>query len=299
MIELHGLTKHYGANVAVDDLTVTVQPGRITALIGPNGSGKTTTLRMVLQLTTPTRGTATTHGRCYGDLPNPMRQVGALLNPQAVDGSRRAYDHLLWAARGNGIPRRRVDEVLALVGLDRAAGWRMRVLSPGMRQRLGIAMTLLGDPEVLIYDDPIGGLDPAGIVWMRDLMRCLAGEGRTVLITSHLMSELAQITDHFVIICRGRLLADCGAEELTSTGSRQRSLVGCDDPGYLARRLTESGTRVRPGGGGTLVVSGVDGAEIHRLAMAFGVRLHELTPLRPSLEEVFLELTQDGIDGAA
>ncbi|MEU6040949.1 ATP-binding cassette domain-containing protein [Actinomadura sp. NPDC047616] len=297
MIELRRLTKRYGAVRAVDDLTVTVRPARITGLIGPNGAGKTTTLRMILGLTAPTSGTATTAGRRYADLPSPMRQVGALLDPRAAHDGRRAGDHLLCLARSNGLPRWRVDEALRLVGLEQMAGRHIRVLSAGMRRRLGIAATLLGDPEVLIYDDVIGGLDAAGVAWLRSLLRRLADQGRTVLVTGHLMGEMARIADQFVVLDRGRLVADSSAEELSRRGARQRALIRCDDHRFFTDRLTAAGARVRQGTGRTLVVSGMDGADIHGLATAYGVRLHELTPQRPSLEDVLLELVQDSANG--
>jgi ABC-2 type transport system ATP-binding protein len=293
VIELRGLTKRYCGVPAVEDLTVTVRPGLVTGLLGPNEAGKTTTLRMILGLTEPTRGTATTLGCRYSDLPSPIRQVGALLDADAMPGGRRAYDQFLWLARSNGIPRRRVDEVFRLTGLAEVAGRRVRALSPGMRRRLGIAMTLLGDPAVLVYDEPLAGLDPAGIAWSAGLMRRLARQGRTVLVASHLVSEMAEIADHLLIIVGGRLRADAGIEELAGDHAR-RVLVHCDAPSLLAGRLAGAGARVQRGTGGALMVFGMDPPEIHRTTVACGVRLYELTPQRPSLDQVFLELTRDG-----
>ncbi|GAA3966343.1 ATP-binding cassette domain-containing protein [Actinomadura viridis] len=299
MIELHRLTKRYGPILAVDDLTVTIRPGRVTGLIGPNGAGKTITLRMILGLTTPSRGTARTGGRRFADLPSPMRQVGALPGPGTLHGGRRAYDQLLCAARSNGIPRRRVDEVVRLAGLDRVAGRRVRTLSFGMCRRLGVALSLLGDPSVLIYDDAVEGLDPAGLSWMRTLLWGLAREGRTVLVTGRPLSELTQLADHLVVLDRGRLVADRDARDLEREYAERQVLVRCDDPGFLAGRLTGACAGVRLGTGGALLVSGLDAAEIHRLAVTGGIRLHELTPQRSSLIEVCQKLTRNGPGQAA
>jgi len=214
MIEAQELTKRYGSTVAIDRLSFQVRPGRVTGLLGPNGAGKSTTIRMVLGLDTPTRGRALVGGRPYRSLPHPLRDVGALLDAAAVHGGMRAVQHLSWLAASNKLPRARVGEVLGLTGLDAAAGRRIRGFSLGMRQRLGIAAALLGDPPILIFDEPVNGLDPEGIAWIRGLIQALAAEGRTILVSSHLMSEMALTADHLLIIGQGRLLADAGIHEL-------------------------------------------------------------------------------------
>ena len=213
MIEAHGLVKRYGSTVAVNDLSFSIRSGMVTGFLGPNGAGKTTTMRMILGLDAPTQGSVTVDGRSYRDLPAPMREVGALLDAKAVQGGRRAFDHLLCLAQSNGIPRGRVDEVIRIVGLEGVARRRAKGLSLGMSQRLGIAAALLGDPAVLIFDEPVNGLDPDGIHWVRTLMRELAAEGRTVLISSHLMSEMALTAGHLLVIGKGRLIADTSADE--------------------------------------------------------------------------------------
>ena len=229
MIQLAGLTKRYGARVAVDDLTVTIHPGRVTGFLGPNGSGKTTTMRCILGLARPTSGTATVLGRRYRELDRPMRRVGALIDPRARHPGRTAYRHLLALAQSNGLPAARVDEVIDLVGLESVADDRVRGFSLGMGQRLGIAAALLGDPDVLLLDEPVNGLDPEGIRWVRELLRALADEGRTVLVSSHLMSEMEDTADHLVVLGRGRLLADVPMDELLGAHSavRVRTPTGC------------------------------------------------------------------------
>jgi ABC-2 type transport system ATP-binding protein len=299
MIELRGLTKRFGATRAVEDLTATIEPGVVTGFVGPNGAGKTTTMRMILGLTTPTEGTVLVGGRRYADLLRPMREVGALLDARAVHGARTAHAHLRWLALSNGIARRRVEEVLGLVGLEKVAGKRVRGFSLGMSQRLGIAAALLGDPATLMFDEPVNGLDPTGIVWIRRLMRDLAGEGRTVLVSSHLMSEMALTADHLVVIGRGRLIADTGLEAFMRGHSRPHTVVRTSPASSaegLARRLTEAGASVRDGTEGALVVSDIDCAEVGRLALAAGVALSELTPRRSSLEEAFMELTRGSVE---
>ncbi|AXK33364.1 ATP-binding cassette domain-containing protein [Streptomyces armeniacus] len=295
MIEVKGLTKTFGPTLAVDDLTFTVQPGVVTGFLGPNGAGKTTTMRVLLGLDTATAGSATIRGRRYGDMPAPMREVGALLDAHAVHGSRRAADHLLCLAHSNGIPAWRVPEVLQQVGLDKVARHRVRTFSLGMFQRLGIAAALLGDPAILIFDEPVNGLDPEGIVWIRALIRQLADEGRTVLVSSHLMSEMALTADHLVIIGRGRLLADTGVDELMRSAGRQQVLVHTEHADVFARRLTGLGATVRFAPEGALCVSGMASTEIWKVASANGVVLSELTPQRTSLEEVFMNLTHDSV----
>ena len=244
MIEAHGLVKRYGSTMAVNDLSFSIRPGLVTGFLGPNGAGKTTTMRMILGLDAPTQGSVTVAGRSYRDLPAPMREVGALLDAKAVQGGRRARDHLLCLAQSNGIPRRRVDEVLRTVGLEDVSRRRAKGFSLGMSQRLGIASALLGDPAVLIFDEPVNGLDPDGIRWVRTLMRALAAEGRTVLVSSHLMSEMALTADHLLVIGKGRLIADTSVDEFVRSSSRQsvhvRSLQGPSWPPLAGRPAPRS-----------------------------------------------------------
>jgi ABC-2 type transport system ATP-binding protein len=298
VIELRGLTKRYGAVLAVDNLTCTVRPGMVTGFLGPNGAGKTTTMRMVLGLDHPTAGTVTVDGHRYADLPAPMHQVGALLDARAVHGGRTAYHHLRCLAQSNGIARRRVDEVLGLVGLESVARRRIGRFSLGMSQRLGIAAALLGDPAVLIFDEPVNGLDPEGIRWIRELMRNLAAEGRTVLVSSHLMSEMALTASHLIVIGQGRLVADTSIDELLHANGRQLVRVRIAEPadGLLRHRLLVAGAEVSEDADGALLVSGVDSADIGALAGASGVVLAELTPQRTSLEAAFMELTRDTVE---
>ena len=294
MIELAGLTKEYGTRVAVDDLTVTIQPGRVTGFLGPNGSGKTTTMRCVLGLARPTSGTATVLGRPYRELAQPMRRVGALIDPRARHAGRTAYRHLLALAQSNRLPRARVDEVIDLVGLESVADDRVRGFSLGMGQRLGIAAALLGDPDVLLLDEPVNGLDPEGIRWVRELLRGLADEGRTVLVSSHLMSEMEDTADHLVVLGRGRLLADVPMADLLGAHAVVR--VRTPHPAQLAGALQRVGAGVEREPGDALPVSGLDPAAVGDVAFAAGVRVHELTRLTASLEEAYLELTGDDVE---
>ena len=296
MIEVRQVTKRYGDSVAVDDLTFTVRPGVVTGFLGPNGAGTTTTMRMMLGLATPTAGTLTINGRRYDRLPAPMREVGALLDAQAGYGRRRATDHLLCLAHSNGLPRRRVDEVIGIVGLENAARRRIGGFSLGMRQRLGIAAGLLGDPAVLMLDEPVNGLDPEGIRWIRNLMRDLAREGRTVLISSHLMSEMALTADHLIVIGKGRLIADTGMDDFVRSRTTQSVLVRTPAAARFASRLIAAGAGAVNKSGGELLVSGLDSLEIGRLALAEGVVLAELTPQRTSLEEAFMESTRESVE---
>ncbi|MEI8409936.1 MULTISPECIES: ABC transporter ATP-binding protein [unclassified Kribbella] len=300
-IDVQGLTKRYGSDTVVDDLSFTVAPGQVTGFLGPNGAGKSTTMKMIIGLAAPTRGSVSIGGRRYRDLPVPLTEVGALLDASAVHGGRTAYNHLLALAVSNGLPRRRVGEVLARTGLEGVAGKRAGGFSLGMRQRLGIAATLLGDPQVLIFDEPVNGLDPEGIRWIRDFMRSLASEGRAVLVSSHLMSEMAQTADHLVVIGKGRLIADMGMADLMHANGEGTVLVRTSDPDDFARRLTAAGAAVRDGLENSLVVSAMSSAEIGKLAAYHGVALSELTPQRASLEDAFMELTRDSIEyqGAA
>jgi ABC-2 type transport system ATP-binding protein len=380
VIEASHLIKRYGGTVAVDDLTFSIRPGLVTGFLGPNGAGKTTTMRMILGLDAPTQGSVTVGGRSYRDLPAPMREVGALLDAKALHGGRRAYDHLLCLAQSNGIAKGRVKEVLQLVGLEQVAKRRAKGFSLGMGQRLGIAAALLGDPAVLIFDEPVNGLDPEGIVWVRNLMRTLAGEGRTVMVSSHLMSEMALTADHLLVIGRGQLIADTSVDDFIRSNSEQAVHVRspqaaaladlCRGAGATVRagsRLATSGNAALGGGSGTgaypnelnglpdpdapllgsapgptgppiadpyarpvaaaaevgepeaprppdpappissgqedadadpdvIEVTGMESEDVGKLAAAHGVVLYELTPIRASLEEAFMELTRDSLE---
>jgi ABC-2 type transport system ATP-binding protein len=294
VIELAGLTKEYGARVAVDDLTVTIHPGRVTGFLGPNGSGKTTTMRCVLGLARPTSGTATVLGRPYRELAQPMRRVGALIDPRARHPGQTAYRHLLALAQSNGLPVKRVYEVIDLVGLESVADDRVRGFSLGMGQRLGIAAALLGDPDVLLLDEPVNGLDPEGIRWVRELLRDLADEGRTVLVSSHLMSEMEDTADHLVVLGRGRLLADLPMEELLGAHSAVR--VRTPQGPTLASALRRAGGHVELEIDGALRVEGLDVAEVGDIAFLTDVRLHELARVTVSLEAAYLALTDDEVE---
>jgi ABC-2 type transport system ATP-binding protein len=296
MIEARNLTKRYGATTAVDDLSFDVKPGMVTGFLGPNGAGKTTTMRMILGLDHPNRGKVTVAGKRYRDLPAPLHEVGALLDAKAMHGGRTAHNHLLVLAQSNGIPARRVDEVLAIVGLESVAKRRANGFSLGMGQRLGIAAALLGDPAVLMFDEPVNGLDPEGIVWVRTLMRALAAEGRTVLVSSHLMSEMALTADHLIVIGRGKLIRDEGVNDFVQSSSRQSVRVRAPRADDLVAHLRAAGADVRPLPDGMLEVIGVDAATIGELAASHGIALHELTPQRASLEEAFMELTSDSVE---
>jgi ABC-2 type transport system ATP-binding protein len=291
-IVVSGLTKQYKQVKAVDDLSFTVEPGRVTGFLGPNGAGKTTTLRMLLNLVSPTAGTATIGGQRYADLADPARYVGAVLEASAAHRGRSGRNHLRIVAAAAGLPERRVDEVLELVGLTPAAKRKFKGYSLGMRQRLGIAAAMLGDPRVLILDEPANGLDPEGIRWMRDLLRSLAGQGRTVLVSSHLLSEMQLLADDIVIIAAGRLVTqgpvDGVVGSLPATG---RVRVRSPQAAVLAKALPR-GAAVQRADGDVLLVSGVDAPAVGAAALRAGVELHELVTERPDLERVFLELTQ-------
>ncbi len=294
MIEMHHLSKSYGDKVAVNDLTVTIRPGVVTGFLGPNGAGKSTTMRMILGLDHPSGGEVLVNGRRYAEHDAPLREVGALLDAKAFHPGRSAYAHLLALAATTGIGRRRVAEVLELVGLDAVANKRTRGFSQGMGQRLGLAAALLGDPATVILDEPVNGLDPTGIRWIRQLLRNLAAEGRTVFVSSHLMSEMALTADHLVIIGRGRLLADTSVAEMTSgsTGVRVRTTG--------ARRLREliegAEVTVTESEPEVLTVTGRSSTEIAEVALAHGLLLSELTPLHASLEEAYLSMTRDAVE---
>jgi len=295
-IEARGLTKRYGDTVAVDGLSFTVPSGRVTGFVGPNGAGKSTTLRMVLGLDAPDAGSALVNGQPYGRLRSPLREVGGLLDATAVHPGRRAHDHLLWLARSNGLPPRRVDEVLELVGLAAVARRRVGGFSLGMAQRLGIAAALLGDPPVLLFDEPVNGLDPEGIQWLRGLLRSLAAEGRAVLVSSHLMGELEGTADHLVIIGRGRLIADTGVDDLLAAASGGRVLVRTPQRAEVIALLAGAGATVAASSQDALTVSGLPATRIADLAAERGLRLYELAPHRASLEEAFMELTRDAVE---
>jgi ABC-2 type transport system ATP-binding protein len=306
MIEAQSLTKKYGATTAVDDLSFTIRPGQVTGFLGPNGAGKTTTMRLILGLDHPTSGAVSVNGTPFPRAPRPMHEVGALLDARAVHGGRSAYAHLLCLAQTNHIARRRVDEVLGTVGLTDVARKRSKGFSLGMSQRLGIAAALVGDPGILMFDEPVNGLDPEGILWIRTLMRSLAAEGRTVLVSSHLMSEMENTADHLIVVGRGRLIADCGMAEFIARGSGQAVRVATPQPDDLARAVAGAGgtltrvgeTPIRAADAGAdsdLEVRGLTAAEVGDLAFAHGVRLHHLAASRVSLEQVFMELTADSV----
>ncbi len=298
MIEAVGLAKRFGATLAVDQLSFTIRPGVVTGFLGPNGAGKTTAMRLILGLDYPSAGTVTINGQPYAQLASPMREVGALLDARAVHGGRSARNHLRCLAQTNDIPERRVDEVLGLVGLAEVAGKRSKGFSLGMSQRLGIAAALLGDPGIVMFDEPVNGLDPEGILWIRTLMRSLAAEGRTVFVSSHLMSEMENTADHLIVIGRGRLIADCGMAEFIAKGTGQAVLVRTPQPDALARAVTAAGGTVAPAAQGSqeMEVRGLPPARIGDLALASGIALHHLAPTRASLEEAFMELTADSVE---
>jgi ABC-2 type transport system ATP-binding protein len=299
MIEVHELTKRYGSATAVDGLSFTVRPGHVTGFLGPNGAGKSTTMRLILGLDAPTGGTAAVGGRPFRSRRRGLREAGALLDATAVPGGRSAAAHLAALARGNGLPGSRVGAVLEEVGLAGVAHRRVGGFSLGMKQRLGIAAALLGDPPVLIFDEPVNGLDPEGIRWVRGLFRRLAAEGRTVLVSSHLMSEMEHTADHLIVIGRGRLIADTPAAAFTAQGARAHVAVRTPSAIALTRALAAAGASVVPGPDGLLHVTALTIAEIGDLALAHGIALHELTPRRASLEEAFMELTADSADYVA
>jgi ABC-2 type transport system ATP-binding protein len=295
MIEAAGLTKRYGDKLAVDDLSFAVLPGQVTGFLGPNGAGKSTTMRMILGLDAPTSGTVTVNGKPFDAADHPMREVGALLDAKAIHGGRSAYHHLLCLAQTNDLPARRVGEVLELVGLSDVARKRSKGFSLGMGQRLGIAAALLGDPRVLMFDEPVNGLDPEGILWIRNLMKALAADGRTVFVSSHLMSEMEHTADHLLVIGRGRLIADCTVAEFIERNSEQQVKVRSPHAAKLAELVTAAGGRVRSEEG-TLHVANLPLERVGDLAFDNGIRLHELTAVQASLEEAFMELTKDSVE---
>ncbi|MFG2467672.1 ABC transporter ATP-binding protein [Streptomyces canus] len=301
MIEAVGLTKRYGDKTAVYNLSFQVRPGAVTGFLGPNGSGKSTTMRMILGLDNPTSGQVTIGGYPYRRLPNAARQVGALLDAKAVHGGRAARNHLLCLAQLSGIPARRVDEVLGVVGLQDVARKRSKGFSLGMGQRLGIAAALLGDPQVLLFDEPVNGLDPEGILWVRNLMKALAAEGRTVFVSSHLMSEMALTADHLIVIGRGQLLADMNIQDFIAANSAGFARVRTPDTEpqlreKLSAAITEAGGHVLPEQDGALRVTGLALPRISDIAHDTDVRLWELSPHQASLEEAYMRMTQGSVD---
>ena len=296
MIQVQGLTKRYGDVVAVDDLTFEVRPGRVTGFLGPNGAGKSTTMRMILGLDHPTSGRALVDGRTYRTLDPPLRHVGALLEANALHPGRSARNQLRIAARSNGIPLRRVDEVLEEVGLAQVARRRVKDYSLGMRQRLGIAAALLGDPATLLFDEPVNGLDVDGVRWIRHLVRSLAADGRTVLVSSHLMSEMQQTADHLIVIGRGKLVADAAISDLLTGAGGNAVRVRTPDAAALCDSLARLGGGIERLDDGALLVTGVSSADVGAAAQASAVVLHELTPIASSLEQAFLELTASSLE---
>ncbi|MGW1624197.1 ABC transporter ATP-binding protein [Streptomyces sp. NPDC002172] len=296
MIELAGLTKRYGDKTAVDDLTFTVRPGIVTGFLGPNGAGKSTTMRMILGLDHPTAGRVRIDGKRYEQLKDPLTYIGALLDAKAVHGGRSAFNHLLCLAQSNGIPRARVAEVLDTVGLTAVARKKAKGFSLGMGQRLGIAGALLGDPRILMFDEPVNGLDPEGIHWIRTLMKSLAAQGRTVFVSSHLMSEMALTADHLVVIGQGRLLADTSMADFIRMNSRSYVRVRSPQRERLLDVLHAAGITVVETGTGALEVEGGKAEPIGELAAQNGIVLHELSIQQASLEEAFMQLTAESVE---
>jgi len=296
MIKARGLTKRYGETLAVDHLSFDITPGVVTGFLGPNGSGKSTTMRMILGLDTPTSGAVTVNGKAYRDLPAPMREVGALLDAKSIHGGRTARQQLRWVAQAAGIPSKRVDEVLDTVGLIDVAGKKVGGFSLGMSQRLGIATALLGDPGVLIFDEPVNGLDPEGILWFRNLMKRLASEGRTIFVSSHLMSEMQEMAQHVLVIGRGKIIADATISDVTGRNSGNAVRVVTPQLVDFAPFLESAGATIQPERDGGVLVTGIDAARIGELAAMHRIPLHELSPRRASLEAAFMELTRESVE---
>jgi ABC-2 type transport system ATP-binding protein len=290
------LTKRYGSATAVDGLTFEVQPGIVTGFLGPNGAGKTTTMRLILGLDSPTAGAVTINGQSYRDKTAPMQEVGALIDPSAVHDGRSAYNHLLWQAQAGGLRRSRVDDVLDMAGLVEVAGKKVGGFSLGMHQRLGIASALLGDPPVLLFDEPVNGLDPEGIQWIRALMRRFANEGRTIFVSSHLMSEMEQTADHVLVIGRGHLIADLSVADITERSAQSHVRVVSARAHDLIALLEAKGATVSNGTPHELIVTGLDAGAIGAAAFEHGIPLDELSPRRASLEAAFMELTRDSVE---
>jgi ABC-2 type transport system ATP-binding protein len=296
MIELTRLTKTYGAKTAVNDISATIQPGKVTGFLGPNGAGKSTTMRIIMGLDRPTHGTAIVNGKRYVEHKSPLTEVGALLDAKAVHTGRTAYNHLLAMAATHGIPKRRVHEVIGLTGLEAVAGKRVGGFSLGMGQRLGIAAAMLGDPATLILDEPVNGLDPEGVLWVRQFARHLASEGRTVFLSSHLMSEMAQTADHIIVLGRGRILADAPVQEILDGAMRNSVRVRTPQLDELSRAIQGADVTITGIESQLVEVDGLSAAQIGEAAAQFGIVLHELTPINASLEEAYLALTQDEVE---
>ena len=296
MIQLERLTKTFGSKTAVDDITATIQPGKVTGFLGPNGAGKSTTMRMIMGLDRPTHGSATINGKRYAELRSPLGEVGALLDAKAVHTGRTAYNHLLAMAATHGISKRRVHEVIGLTGLESVATKRVGGFSLGMGQRLGIAAAMLGDPATLILDEPVNGLDPEGVLWVRQFARHLAGQGRAVFLSSPLMSEMAQTADHIIVLGRGRILADAPVEEILAGAARSAVRVRTPEVERLANAIQGGDVTITGVEAQLIEVTGLSAAQIGDAAAAAGIALHELTPLSASLEEAYLELTQDEVE---
>jgi ABC-2 type transport system ATP-binding protein len=297
MIEIEHVTKRYGEKVAVEDLTFSVKPGVVTGFLGPNGAGKSTTMRLILGLDRPTSGTATVNGKPYRDLPAPLHEIGALLEARAIHTGRSAYHHLVAMAETHGIGRKRVQEVIDLVGLTEVARKRAGGFSLGMGQRLGIASALLGDPSILILDEPANGLDPEGILWIRNLLKGLAAEGRTVFLSSHLMAEMAQTADHLIVIGRGRLIADTTVAEIVAQASNDAAvLVRTPQAAELREALVGKSVTVTSAERELLEVHGLTSAEVGTTAARHGIVLHELVPQKASLEQAFMGLTGGAVE---
>jgi ABC-2 type transport system ATP-binding protein len=296
VIEITEVTKRYGSTVAVDRLSFEVRPGEVTGFLGPNGAGKSTTMRMIVGLDAPTSGQVTVDGRNYRDLRFPLRHVGALLEAKAIHPGRSARDHLRWLADSNGISRKRVDEVIEQVGLTTVAGRRSGGFSLGMGQRLGIATALLGDPGTLLLDEPVNGLDPEGIQWIRQLLRSLAAEGRSVLVSSHLMSEMALTADRLIVVGRGRLITQGSVSDVVHAATTDRVKVDTDEPERLQRLLVDAGADVETQTDDTLLVSGASARAVGAIAGNARITLFELSPQSASLEDAFMELTRDAVE---
>lgn len=296
MIEVRNLSKRYGETLAVDQLTFDVKPGIVTGFLGPNGAGKSTTMRLILGLDAPTAGSVTVDGRSYRHIPAPMQEIGSLLDAKSIQGGRSAYNHLLWVSQAAGLPRRRIDEVLDLVGLTDVARRKADGFSLGMFQRLGIATALLGDPKTLLFDEPVNGLDPEGIIWIRNLMKRLASEGRTILVSSHLMSEMEDTAEHVVVIGRGKLIADMPISEFIHMSSGNHVRVVSPMAQELQGLLASKGASVQADGDDALTVTKMEAPAIGEIAAANRIVLHELSPQRASLEEAFIELTRDSVE---
>jgi ABC-2 type transport system ATP-binding protein len=296
MIEIEHLSKRYGTKLAVDDITCTVRPGQVTGFLGPNGAGKSTTMRMIVGLDRPTTGFAHIDGKPYASHPAPLHHVGALLEAKAVHTGRTAFNHLLALAATHGIPAKRVGEVIEMTGLQSVANKRVGGFSLGMGQRLGIAGALLGNPQTLILDEPVNGLDPEGVLWVRELTRYLAKEGRTVFLSSHLMSEMAQTADHVIVLGKGRILADAPIADILSAAAGKHVKVRSPQAQLLADQLAAPEVVVTHSPDGSLEISGLVAAQIGDAAARAGIVLHELTPVEASLEDAYLELTQDTVE---